>query len=883
MEIFKPSLLALLVATASTSAIAGAPGTPVIEAWKLQPAGLVEINKDATTTAGIVLKNEKSATVTIPWTVYSNGNADKSYVIVNGETAWEGSGSANAADITFNRGGRYSAKVKLCKANACSESSEVSLLIADTDGAHLEAYQPELQEKNKPFSQHPDKVVGAYFVEWGIYGRDYPVAKLPAQNINHLLYGFIPVCGADGINDALKNDLPASYESLKKTCAGTPDFSVAIHDPWAAVGVATLNEAYNSPYKGNYNAIMAMKKANPQMKVLPSIGGWTLSDPFFHFNDSAKRAVFIKSVKQFLQTWKFYDGIDIDWEFPGGGGANPNLGSAQDKATYTTLMKELRQMLDELSAETGREYELTTAIGAGADKIANVDYNAAQRYLDHIFLMSYDFYGAFDLKNLGHQTALDAPAHKPDTRYTTRNGVNALLEQGVEPGKIVVGAAMYGRGWSGVQNFQGNNPFTGTARGPLDLGAEGAGGQWEKGVVDYRLIDKLKNSDGWEYRYDDVAQAASLFRASTGDLISYDDARSVAAKGQYVLENKLGGLFAWEIDADNGDILNAMNESLLGENNTVPPQNLPPVASAKDQVVTGPAIVTLDGSASYDPEKQPLSWQWEQVSGSAVKLQNATASVASFSAPAVTTDTEYRFKLTVRDKENLSASKTVKVTNKAPAENHAPVVAISPENLTVEAGKPVTFNAHASDKDGDNLSYQWLLSSDFNVNDRQGSSVSFTAPEVSNETRYIVTATVSDGKDESSTTAVLTVIPTADNPGDEGTPPGDGNDGCPAPTDPNADQYPGWSAGKIYNQGDKVSYKGLIYTAKYWTQGDQPDVSEAWEMSSNVLLGWDKEQAYSGNAKIIWQGYVWQAKWWTKGEEPGVASVWVKLEAAQCD
>ncbi|WP_250131536.1 glycosyl hydrolase family 18 protein, partial [Serratia marcescens] len=74
---------------------------------------------------------------------------------------------------------------------------------------------------------------------------------------------------------------------------------------------------------------------------------------------------FVGSVKEFLQTWKFFDGVDIDWEFPGGNGANPNLGSPQDGETYVLLMKELRAMLDQLSAETGRKYELTSAISAG--------------------------------------------------------------------------------------------------------------------------------------------------------------------------------------------------------------------------------------------------------------------------------------------------------------------------------------------------------------------------------------------------------------------------------------------------------------------------------------------------------------------------------------
>ena len=38
----------------------------------------------------------------------------------------------------------------------------------------------------------------------GVYGRKFPVDKIPAQNLTHILYGFTPICGGDGINDSLK-------------------------------------------------------------------------------------------------------------------------------------------------------------------------------------------------------------------------------------------------------------------------------------------------------------------------------------------------------------------------------------------------------------------------------------------------------------------------------------------------------------------------------------------------------------------------------------------------------------------------------------------------------------------------------------------------------
>jgi chitinase len=154
---------------------------------------------------------------------------------------------------------------------------------------------------------------------------------------------------------------------------------------------------------------------------------------------------------------------------------------------------------------------------------------------------------------LGYQTTLYAPSWNPNELYTTHYAVESLTNQGVKPNKIVVGVAMYGRGWTGVSDYENDDYFSGTAKGPVS-------GTWEEGVVDYRQI---KNElDKYVYKYDTVAQAAYVFGKSKNDLISFDSVDSVLAKGKYVDQNKLGGLFAWEIDADNGDLLNAMNAQL---------------------------------------------------------------------------------------------------------------------------------------------------------------------------------------------------------------------------------------------------------------------------------------------------------------------------------
>ncbi|ELV7510813.1 glycoside hydrolase, partial [Aeromonas veronii] len=475
----KPTMLALAVGLCcASSAYAAAPGKPTI-GWGPTKFSIVEVDQAATAYNNLV-RVKDAADVEVNWNLWSGDLGQSAKVLLNGQEVWSGpSAAAGSAKFKVKKGGRYQMQVALCNADGCTLSDAKEIVVADTDGSHLAPLEAPLQENNKPYANKSGKVVGTYYVEWGVYGRKFTVDKIPAQNLTHILYGFTPICGGDGLNDSLK-EIEGSFQALQRACAGRADFKVAMHDPWAAIQMPQGNlTAHDEPYKGNFGALMALKQAYPNLKILPSVGGWTLSDPFYFLGDKTKRDVFVGSVKEFLQTWKFFDGVDIDWEYPGGQGANPKLGSPSDGATYVALMKELRAMLDELEAETGRQYELTSAIGAGGDKIQDVDYKAAQPYMDHIFMMTYDYNGAWSNTELGHQTNLYAASWDPATKYTTDKAVNQLLAQGVDPGKLVVGAAMYGRGWTGVSGYQGNNPFTGKATGKVK-------GTWEDGVVDYR-------------------------------------------------------------------------------------------------------------------------------------------------------------------------------------------------------------------------------------------------------------------------------------------------------------------------------------------------------------------------------------------------------------
>lgn len=127
------------------------------------------------------------------------------------------------------------------------------------------------------------------------------------------------------------------------------------------------------------------------VEVYPSIGGWSLSDPFpaMAANPEARKR-FASQCVDLIKNYNF-DGIDLDWEYPG---YVDHSGTPDDTVNFNLLLDDVRSALDELEAETGRYYGITAALPCGPDIIANQDIAHVSSVLTELNLMTYDFHGA---------------------------------------------------------------------------------------------------------------------------------------------------------------------------------------------------------------------------------------------------------------------------------------------------------------------------------------------------------------------------------------------------------------------------------------------------------------------------------------------------------
>jgi len=368
------------------------------------------------------------------------------------------------------------------------------------------------------------KVLG-YFVDWGVYQRNYHVKNIDtsgsAAKLTHINYAFGNVTnGQCAIGDSY-----ADYDRFYQA-----DESVdGVADTWD-----------QDALRGSFNQLRKLKQKYPHIKVLYSFGGWSWSGGFGQAAQNP--AAFAESCYRLVEDPRWadvFDGIDIDWEYPNACGETCDS-SGPD--AFRNLMRALRERF-------GPDYLVTAAItadGTDGGKIDAADYAGAAQYVDWYNVMTYDYFGAFSPQG---PTAPHSPLTSypgiPTQGFYADAAVQKLKSKGVPASKLLLGIGFYGRGWAGVTQQEPG----GTATGP-------APGTHEQGIEDYKVLKTRCPATGT------VGGTAYAF---CGDQWwSYDTPATIGGKMSYTKDQGLGGAFFWELSGDttNGELITAMRNGL---------------------------------------------------------------------------------------------------------------------------------------------------------------------------------------------------------------------------------------------------------------------------------------------------------------------------------
>lgn len=268
------------------------------------------------------------------------------------------------------------------------------------------------------------------------------------------------------------------------------------------------------------------------VKVLLSLGGWEESGNFPAVAANPdRRRTFGASCADIIRRHGF-DGIDIDWEYPGYAQHN---GTPQDGANFLLMLRELRDTLNLLGTQLGRHLLITIAIPTVPSLVAAYDLREIAPLIDFMNLMTYDIYGAWDSLS-DHNTPL-FPSAGSDPARCVDAGFRLFRDTyGIPAERLNIGTAFYGRTYKDCSD--------------LHMAHDGSDAVHFPPEGTPRFYTIAASMDSCSRRWDERAKVPYLVCPKWNTVVSFDDQESTTLKAQYVLDNGIRGIIIWELTGD---------------------------------------------------------------------------------------------------------------------------------------------------------------------------------------------------------------------------------------------------------------------------------------------------------------------------------------------
>lgn len=330
---------------------------------------------------------------------------------------------------------------------------------------------------------------------------------------------------ADGKKQQQDNTVIVAY--VTSWTNEVPDPSTMTHINYAFGHVNDTFDGVRIDNPDRLRMIVGLKAQNPALRVMLSVGGWGSGRFSEMAATSENRLAFARDCKRVVEEFGL-DGIDIDWEYPTQSSAKISS-SPQDTENFTLLMRDLRKVL-------GKQRLVTAATVCNANYI---DFRSCIQYMDLVNVMAYDMGNAPK-----HHAALFPSPHAG--YCTSSQAVEAHLKAGVPREKLVMGVPFYGKGKRD-----------------------------DEGLREYRHSGRLP--EGYAHHWDDEGRFPYITNAQGEFVWGYENARSLAEKCQYILDNHLRGGMYWDYASDTpqGDERRTLYLSLLqNKKGTVAPRRV---------------------------------------------------------------------------------------------------------------------------------------------------------------------------------------------------------------------------------------------------------------------------------------------------------------------